>query len=188
VRSPAAALVIAITALLIAPAEAGGRFTRLGEDPAGDAPPALDVTYLDVGRGALHDDGGTHAALEIRIGVDGMLPELGGYPELPGIEWAFKVGGRTFVAEGVAGRTARFFLFELKDGAFEQLDSPAGTYRPEDGFIRIAVALKTIGAKKGSVITGVDAAGAGGDVDAHIHHADTYYADVMETTRQFVVP
>jgi hypothetical protein len=188
VKALATSLVIAVTALLVAPAGAADRLKRLGEDPAGDAAPALDVTYLDVGIGRLLDDGRAQRALEIRIGVDGMLPEIGGYPEAPGIEWAFKVGSRTFVAEGVAGQTPRFFLFELKDGAFEQLDDPAGTYRAEDGFIRMGVALQTIGAKKGSVIRGVDATGAGGDVDAHVHHVGTYYADVMQTTRSFRIP
>jgi hypothetical protein len=188
-RAIAAVLVLALGAVgLVAPAGAGNRLKRLGEDPANDAPPALDITYLDVGIGGLLDDGKAQKGLEIRIGVANMLPEIGGYPELPGIEWVFKVGRRTFVAEGVAGRTPRFFLFEYKGGAFQQLDDPAGTYRAEDGFIRMIVPLKTIGAKRGTVITGTDATGAGGDVDAHVHHAGTTYADVMETTKPFVVP
>jgi hypothetical protein len=188
------ASVVAALALLsgaITPAEAGPRFKTLGTDPAGDAPPALDLTYLKVGQAALKTDEGLKRAFEIRIGVEGMLPELGGYPDVPGIEWVFKIADRVFIAEGVAGRTPRFFLFEMTPDGFEQLESPFGTYDWEDGFIRIVVPLELVGARRGSVVTGevVDELGADGDVDAHLHIGpETYYADAFKTSGRFVIP
>ena len=164
-RLPMARLVVlplaALTAAL-APASAAPKLTRLGTDPAGDGPPALDVTYLDVG--------GHSGTLEIRIGVDGMLPVLGGYPELPGIEWIFDVGGRTFLAEAaIVSGEGTYFLFELnKDGTFQQLDSPEGTYDSADGFISIHVPYSDIGARKGMKISGTGPKGTE-DVDAHVH-------------------
>lgn len=189
-RVVATTLVVALALSLPTAATGQSRLKRLGEDPAGDGPPALDVTYLDVGKGGLLTEDGVFQGLEIRIGVSGMLPEIGGYPDLPGIEWVFEVGKRTFVAEGVAGRRVpQFFLFELKDGAVHQLDSPVGTYDSDDGFIRMIVPFKSIGAKKGSVISGADETEGGGDVDAHVHYpSGTYYADVMTTKKNFVVP
>ncbi len=190
-RSRLLFVALAVTMMVIpaAPAGAQGRMQRLGEDPSGDGPPALDVTYLDVKKGGILTHDGAFPALEIRIGVAGMLPEIGGYPEAPGIEWVFDVGKRTFVAEAVGGRPVRFFLFELIDGKVHQLENPAGTYDADDGFIRMVVALKWIGAKRGTRISGADDTEGGGDVDAHIHYASgTYYADTMTTTKDFVVP
>ena len=176
-------LLIAAMSLVaaLAPASAAPKMTRLGTDPAGDGPPALDVTYLDVG--------GHHGTLEIRIGVDGMLPGLGGYPELPGIEWTFDVAGRTFVAEGAVQNAAgSFYLFELKGGAFEQLDTPEGTYNPDDGYISIHVPYSDIGARKGMKISGTGPKGTE-DVDAHVHAgATTHYPDYLATTKDFVLP
>lgn len=165
----------------LAPASAAPGVKRLGTDPAGDGPPALDVTYLDVG--------GHDATLEIRIGVDGMLPALGGYPELPGIEWTFDIGGRTFIAEGaVQNGAGSFYLFELKDGSFTQLDSPEGTYNPEDGYIGIHVPYKDIGARKGMKVSGTGPKGTE-DVDAHVHAgATTHYPDFLATTKDFILP
>lgn len=159
----------------ISGAGAAAQLKRLGEDPAGDGPVGLDLTYLDVGR---------HGAdMHIRIGVE-MVPGIAGYPELPGIEWTFKVGGRTFIAEGVSGSTPTFYLFEQTADGFTQLDSPTGTYSADDGFIDIFVPLKTIGAKRGSVVTGVENPDAGGDVDAHVHiGAATEYPDAFTTTK-----
>ncbi len=184
------ALVVSMTLLPVLPAGAQARLQRLGEDPAGDGPPALDVLYLDVRKGGLLTEDGVFQGLEIQIGVSGMLPQIGGYPELPGIEWVFDVGKRTFVAEAVATRgEPLFFLFELKDGQVQQLDSPAGTYDAADGFIRMVIPLKTIGAKRGTRISGADETEGGGDVDAHVHYpSGTYYADTMVTTKDFVVP
>lgn len=176
---------VAAAALMfqVVPADAAkpSRFVELGTDPAGDGVPALDVTYLQVGK--------TGSDLEIRIGIDGMLPALAGYPELPGIEWVFDVKGRTFVAEAVASTDGPlFFLFEEKDGAFQQLESPKGTYDPADGYASILVPLKTIGAKSGVKISGADGL-ENGDVDAHVHLlATTLYPDGMQTTKDYVVP
>ena len=174
---------LAAVALLVAltPASAAPKLKRLATDPAGDAPPALDVTYLEVG--------GHHGTLEIRIGVDGMLPVLAGYPELPGIEWTFDSAGRTFVAEAAVQNGApAFYLFELKGGAFTQLDTPEGTYDPADGYISIHVPYSDIGARPGSKISGTGPKGTE-DVDAHVHAgATTHYPDYAASTKDFVLP
>lgn len=167
---------------------AGSKPSRLGTDPAGDGPPALDVTYLDVTT--------AKKSLEIRIGVEGMFPVLGGYPEGPGIEWIFTVGKRSFIAEAVASRTPKFFFFELKGHSYEQLQGITGTYDPADGFIRMLVPLKLIGAKAGSVVEGFHEPleminkENGTDVDAHVHNpaGGTEYLDDMKTTKNYVVP
>ncbi len=120
------------------PSGAAGKVVRLGTDPAGDGPPALDVTFLDVTT--------AKDALEIRVGVANMVPVFGGYPEGPGIEWIFTVGKRSFIAEAVAARTPKFFFFELKGDSYEQLQGMTGTYDPADGFIRMLVPFYLIGA------------------------------------------
>lgn len=178
------------TAILVGalPTGAAPKMTRLGTDPTGDGPPALDITFLDVGR--------TKDSLEIRIGIDKMLPVLGGYPEGPGIEWIFTVGKRTFIAEAVASRTPKFFFFELKGHAFQQLQGITGTYDWAEGFIRMLVPLKLIGAKKGTVIAGFHEDLAmiskdnGTDVDAHVHTTpgNTEYFDDMKTSKTYRVP
>ncbi len=172
---------LSLLALLLAPAGASPRMKELGTDPAGDGPPALDVTYLQVGKNGSN--------LEIRIGIDKMLPVIAGYPELPGIEWTFDVKNRRFIAEAVAGRSGPiFFLFEEKDGSFTQLERPKGTYDPADGYASILVPLKTIGAKSGVRISGADGL-EHGDVDAHVHLlATTLYPDGMQTTKDYIVP
>lgn len=170
-----------VMAVVVAPSGAATKMKRLGTDPAGDGTPSLDVTYLDVGRNG--------DALEIQIGVANMLPAIRAVPpELPGIEWIFDVKGRTFIAEGVPGTTPTFYLFELMDdGSATQLEAPEGTYDFEDGYIMMLVPLKTIGAKKGTVISGTGPKGTE-DVDAHIHFgvADEY-PDRMATTKDYVV-
>ena len=175
---------VAICLLGLMPtASAGGsHLKRLGNDPAGDGPAALDVTYLDVGA--------HHGELEVRIGVDKMIPALGGYPELPGIEWTFDVNGRTFIAEAaVQNGQGNYYLFELqKDGSFAQLDNPTGTYDWADGYVSIIVPLEDIGAKSGTKISGTGPKGTE-DVDSHVHAiATTYYPDYLATTKDFIVP
>lgn len=184
-RTIVTALALSLLASAALPAGGAPKYKRLGEDPALDAPAALDLTYLDVAR--------TGKAIDIRFGIEGMLPQAGGYPELPGIEWVFTTGTRTFIAEVVAGtspETARFFLFEIKDGgSFAQLENPTGTYDHADGFASVRVALKSIGAKKGTRLTGVDLGETEGDVDAHVHLGPmTHYADSFATTKPFRVP
>lgn len=171
-----------LLAATAAPATAAkGGLKTLGTDPSGDGVTGLDVTYLKVGRNA--------DALEIRIGLE-MVPQLAGYPDLPGIEWVFDVKDRTFVAEAVKTRAgADFYLFELADdGSFRQLTSPTGTYEGADGYTSILVPLKDIGATKGTVIKGTDGL-ENGDVDAHVHVGPlTHYPDGMETDKAYVVP
>lgn len=181
-RVLAVACAIALVGVLGAPAGAGARTTRLGDDPAGDAPPALDIRYLDVGR--------MGKSIEIRIGVDGMLPVLGGYPTLPGIEWVFQAGERVFVAEAVANvEGPHFYLFEVIGPSFRQLEDLHGTYNPADGYIAMHVPLKSVGARKGMVLTGVTLDdSADGDVDAHVHAGTTYYADFLKTTASYTIP
>jgi hypothetical protein len=176
-------LVIALAAVLaltvIGPSGAATRFTRLGSDPANDSPPSLDLTFLDVGQAG--------DALEIHIGLANILPGVRSLPEAPGIEWVFDVRGHTFVAEGVPGTEPRFYLFEDQNGSFNQLAVLEGTYEAADGFIRMLVPLETIGAKRGTVISGTGSRGTE-DVDAHVHHpGGAQYPDKMATTRDFIV-
>lgn len=171
-----------LMSLMAVPGNAKVVTKTLGTDPAGDGPPALDITYLKVGR--LRSD------LYLEIGIDKMLPPDGGIHQLPGIEWIFDVKGRTFLAEAVVNTgSPDFYLFEIhEDGSAEQLESPTGGYTWTNGYIHMLVPLKTIEAKTGTVISGTDETPGGGDVDAHVHHAGTYYADAMTTTKDFVVP
>lgn len=173
---------LALVGGIAVPGEAKVVTKTLGTDPAGDGPPALDITYLKAGR--------LRADLYLEIGVDKMIPPDGGYQAVPGIEWVFDVKDRTFVAEAVANFGGPdFYLFEfMPDGSAKQLESPEGGYAWTNGYIHMLVPLKTIGAKTGTIISGTDDYKSGGDVDAHIHHAGTYYADVMTTTRDFRVP
>lgn len=173
-----------LLALVMGATPAGAQdpgFKRLGTDPAGDGHPALDVTFLDVGV--------TGKNLEIRIGLDKMLPVTGGYPDLPGVEWTFDVKDRTFLAEAVASaRGPDFYLFELKGSSFTQLEKPTGTYDPADGYASVLVPLKTIEATRGTKIVGTKWL-ENGDVDAHVHLlATTYYPDGMQTKKSFIVP
>ncbi|MDQ3646147.1 MAG: hypothetical protein M3345_04340 [Actinomycetota bacterium] len=176
---------LAMGATAAGPATAGKapKMKVLGTDPSSDGPPALDVTSLAVGR--VGDD------LEIRIGVAGMLPAIGGYPEIPGIEWIFDVGSKTFLAEAYVSSTGerfRFLLFEVFDDGYKQLDPLEGTYDSADGYISLKVPLEAIGARKGTKISGTGPPGTP-DVDAHLHIGTvTLYPDTMATTKDFVVP
>jgi hypothetical protein len=177
-------LVLATALLAIAvaagQASAAGSLKRLGDDPANDGPPALDITYLEVGAAA--------RKLEVRIGIETMFPGTGGYPALPGIEWTFDLGGRTFVAEAVADTEPAFYLFELKGGGFTQLDSPTGTYDHANGYASILIPFEDIGARPGMKVSGTGKKGTV-DVDAHVHLGpQTYFADEMATNKDFVIP
>jgi hypothetical protein len=175
------ALAASLAITLAAPSGAATTLTRLGEDPDGDGYPSLDVTYLDVGRNGEN--------LEIRIGLSNILPGIRSIPELPGVQWAFDIKGRTFIAEGAPGNNPRFFLFEVfDDGSYEQLEAPQGTYEAADGYLMLLVPLKNIGAKKGTVISGTGPKGTE-DVDAHIHAipGNDLYPDKMATTKDYVV-
>ena len=83
------------------------------------------------------------------------------------------------------------FLFEiLHDGSHVQLDSPSGDYAWSKGYIDMLVALKSIGAKSGTVISHAGHSESGSDVSAFLHPmgATTHYADTMKTTKDFFVP
>lgn len=168
-----------VTALLGAPSVgAEVKMKRLGEDVALDAPPALDLTYVEVGRNG--DD------LEIRIGISGMLPGIGGYPALPGIEWQFKAGKRQFLAEAYVGTTrGTFLLFEYVDDVYERRNTIEGTYDWNDGYISMLVPLKEIDAKAGMKIKGAGE----NDADSHVHGVVTSeYTDYLTTTKAFKIP
>jgi hypothetical protein len=160
------------------------KYKRLGEDAELDAPPGLDLTYLEVAK--------VGKAVDMRFGISGMFPPGGGYPLLPGIEWTFTTGPRTFVAEAVAttNTTGAFYLFEVKpDGSFVQLESPTGTYNYADGFASVRVPLKAIGAKRGTTLRGAHIEGPDGDVDAHVHVGPlTHYADAFHTESAYKIP
>lgn len=175
-RAVAVALVACIAAVPSAGAET--KMKRLGEDPALDGPPALDLTYVDVGRNG--DD------LEIRLGISGMTPVIGGYPQAPGIEWQFKVGNRRFLAEAYIGTTSgNYLLFEVVDDVFEQIGTIEGTYTWTDGYISMLVPLEDIGAKAGTKIKGAGE----NDADAHVHTGlNTVYTDYLTTTKAFKIP
>lgn len=172
---------VALVTLLAVPMQAGAgvKLKRLGEDPAGDAPAALDLTYVEAGRNGSN--------LEIRIGVEGMTPGTGGYPVLPGIEWLFTTGKRSFLAEAyVDGAQPGFLLFEILDDSYRQIAEIEGTYNFSDGYISMLVPLKDIGAKKGTRIAG---AVEEGDADSHIHlGARTEYPDYLTTTKPYTIP
>lgn len=168
-------LAVLVVSLLLVPVSASGapKLVRLGEDPALDAPPGLDITYLEAGRNGKD--------LEIRLGMENMLPAIGGYPVLPGVEWLFTTGKRTFLAEAYVDSTApAFLLFEIKGDTYETIGDIEGTYDPADGYVSMLVPLKTIGAKKGTKISGAGE----DDVDSHVHTlvGPTYYSDVMTTS------
>ncbi len=180
-------LIVTLTALVVlaphAAQAAPPKWAHLGEDPAGDGTPTLDLTYLDVVKRG--------NALEIRFGMNELLPVIGSVPpELPGIEWIFDSGGKTYVAEAVPGSPPTFYLFEYDGTTFRQSTfTPSGEFLWDQGYIHMTIPLKAIGAKKGTVIAGSNALG-GTDVDAHIHMpaGGTRYPDQMQTTRSYKIP
>jgi hypothetical protein len=173
------ALAATLAVTISAPSGAAGKMTRLGSDPANDGPPSLDLAYLDVGQSGSN--------LEIHIGINNILPGIRSLPDAPGIEWIFDVRGHTFVAEGVPGTEPVFYLFEDVSGSFNQVAVLEGTYESADGYIKMLVPLSTIGAKRGTVISGTGPRGTE-DVDAHVHYpGGANYPDKMATTRDFVV-
>lgn len=158
-------------------AVAGPKYKSMGEDATMDAPPGLDVSYLEVAR--------VGKDLDVRIGMANMLPAMGGYPELPGVEWLFTTGKGTYLAEAYVGTDGPHFLVFQQDGeAFNVLGEVEGTYDTADGFISILVPLKMIKAKKGTVITGAGE----NDVDSHVHAVVTSeYSDVMTSEGSYKI-
>ncbi|MBW3595567.1 MAG: hypothetical protein KY391_08320 [Actinobacteria bacterium] len=176
-RSFVAAAVAVGLLVSAAPAGAGGGMTVLGRDPSLDAAPGSDLTQLAV---ASHG-----SDLHIRFTFANSLPVAGTYGPLTGIQWAFRVGKKTFVAEAYpSGATFRYVLFEKKGESFEQVATLEGEFDTIAGILDVFVPLKTIGAKKGTKIVGAGK----NDVDVHVHGlVTTYYADQMTTKKGFVV-
>ena len=176
-------LAAAINLAVAAPVGAAPAFKTLGTDAELDAAPSFDLTSLSV-RKAKKD-------LEIRIGLNAMTPPWGSLiPLLPGVQWAFDVKGRTFVAEAYTNPPgeAGYLLFEQKGDVFTQIMELKGTYNWEDGFVSMKVPLKKIGARSGTKISGTGKKGTN-DVDFHIHLGPvTEYADYLATKKDFIVP
>ncbi len=172
VAAVAAALVVSA-----APAGAGGGMKVLGTDPSLDAPPGSDLTKLAV---ASHG-----SDLHIQLMLANSIPVAGTYGPLTGIQWAFKVKGKTFVAEAYpSGASFRYVLFRITGDTFEQVATLEGDFDTIAGVLDMFVPLETIGAKTGTKITGAGK----NDVDVHVHGVvTTYYADQMTTKRAFVV-
>ena len=176
-------LAAAMSVVVAAPTEAAPRFKTLGTDAELDAAPSFDLTSLSVRK--------VKKDLEIRIGINAMTPPWGSLiPLLPGVQWAFDVKGRTFVAEAYTDPTSDpgFLLFEQKDEVFTQIMDLTGTYDWQDGFVSMKVPLKKIGARSGTKISGAGKKGSN-DVDFHIHLGPvTEYADYLATKKDFIVP
>lgn len=160
---------------------AAPRYKVLGTDPSGDAPPALDLTALLVGR--------TGQRLEVRIAVEDMLPVVGGYESIPAIAWIFDAGDRTFAVEAyIELGQPRFLLFEYADGEFHDLGEAEGTYDWTDGYVAWFVPLETIHGGRGTVISGADEF-TGRDANSHIHYElGDYEPDVLATTKSYRMP
>ena len=159
------------------PAGAAPGLTVLGTDPSLDAAPGSDLTQLAAT---------THGSdLHIQFTFANSIPVAGTYGPLTGIQWAFKSRGKTYVAEAYPdGASFGYVLFEINGDAFKQIETLEGDFDTVAGLLDIYVPLKTIGAKKGSKITGAGE----NDVDVHVHAGvTTHYADQMTTTKGLLV-
>ena len=172
-------LALAVSAVIGAPAPAGADvpLTVLGTDPALDGPPGADLTQLAAG---VHGKD-----LHIQFTFANSIPVVGTHGPLAGVEWLFKSEGRTYLAEAYPDTPDfGYILFEIKGDAFEQIATLEGNWDTVGGVLDIFVPLKTIGAKKGTKITGAGP----DDVDVHIHAlATTVYPDTMTTKKGIVV-
>ena len=166
---------VALTALAV-PATADVPLTVLGTDPANDAPPGSDLTQLAAG---VH---GTDLHIQFTLT---SIPGAGSYGPLAGIEWIFKSNGKTYLAEAFPdGADFGYILFEKNGDAWTQTADLTGNWDTVAGVLDIFVPLKTIGAKKGTKITGAGP----DDVDVHIHAGvTTIYPDAMTTSKGIVV-
>lgn len=151
----------------------------LGTDPALDGAPAADLVSLAA---AMHG-----ADFHIQIGLAQALPVQGSYPGA-GIEWAFDVRGRTFLAEAhPEPGEMRYTLFEITGDSLRQVKILEGAWDAQTGLIDMYVPLQSIGARRGTRISG---AGDGSTPDADIHqHAGpaSRQLDALTTTSDFVV-
>jgi hypothetical protein len=172
------ALAFAATALLPTGAYAAP-MKVLGTDPALDGAPGADLVSLAA---AIHG-----ADFHVQIGLAQALPVQGSYAGA-GIEWAFDVRGRTFLVEAhPEPGTMRYTLFEVQGDSLRQVKILDGSFDTESGLIDMYVPLASIGARKGTKISG---AGDGSTPDADIHqHAGpaSRELDTMTTTSDFVV-
>ncbi len=176
-RASLLAACVAALLTVAAPAGAGGGMTVLGTDPSLDAAPGSDLTQL-----AATSHG---KDVHIQFTFANSLPVAGTYGPLTGIQWAFKVGKKTFVAEAYPdGASFSYVLFEIQGDSFRQVETLEGNFDTIGGILDIFVPLKAIGAKKGTKIVGAGK----NDVDVHVHAGvTTYYADQLTTTKGFVV-
>lgn len=159
------------------PAGAAPGLTVLGTDPSLDAPPGGDLTQLAVT---------THGSdLHIQFTFANSLPVAGTFGPTAGIQWAFKSRGKTFLAEAYPdGTTFGYTLYEVNGDALKQIQSLEGDFDTVAGVLDVFVPLQTIGAKKGTKITGAGE----NDVDVHVHAGVTsQYPDQMTTTKGFVI-
>ena len=175
-RSFAAVLAAAALGAFAAPAGADVPLTVLGTDAANDAPPGSDLLELAAG---IHGPD-----LHIQFHMT-SIPGAGTYGPLAGIEWIFKSNGKTFLAEAFPdGADFGYILFEKNGDAWTQTADLKGNFDTVNGLLDIFVPLKTIGAKKGTKITGAGA----DDVDIHVHAGlTTSYPDVMTTEKGITV-
>lgn len=175
-----AAIALAIAATTLLPSAATAAPMKvLGTDPALDGAPGADLVSLAAA---------THGSdFHIQIGLAQALPVQGSYPGA-GIEWAFEVRGRTFLAEAhPEPGEMRYTLFEIAGDELRQVKILEGAFDTETGLIDMYVPLQSIGARKGTKISG---AGDGSTPDADIHqHAGpaSRELDALTTTSDFVV-
>ena len=176
--SGAVALALAVATMLPGAATAAP-MKVLGTDPALDGPPAADLVSLAAA---------THGSdFHVQIGLANALPVQGSYPGA-GIEWTFEVKARTFLVEAHPEPGAmRYTLFEIVGDQLRQVKILEGAFDATTGLIDVYVPLSSIGARKGTKISG---AGDGSSPDADIHqHAGvtSQELDSMTTTSDFVV-
>ncbi len=182
-RRSISGLCVAAAALMMitttTPAVGAGGFKLLGIDAANDAPRGADLLALEVA---------THGPdLHLRMAMS-MIPVQGSFPGA-GIQWVFKAGIRTFVAETHVGEAAfEFNLYEVDgSGAFVYLSSIEGEVDVDAGIINMYVPMSDIGARKGTTITG-RALGDSGDVEIHQHaQVTSSILDDFATTRSFKI-
>lgn len=175
-----ALVALAIATMTSLPSGAtAGPMKVLGTDPALDGPPAADLVSLAA---AVHG-----ADLHVRIGLAHLVPLQGSYPGA-GVEWAFEVRGRTFLAEAHPDPgEMRYTLFEISGESLRQVAILDGGFDPTTGRIDMYVPLQTIGARKGTKVSGAGD-GSVADVDIHQHAGPaSRELDTLTTTKDFVV-
>jgi hypothetical protein len=172
-----AAVALALTTNMTA--YAAGGFKTLGTDASLDAPPGADLTSLQVGQ--------SRRTLDIRIEM-GMVPVQGSYPDA-GIQWSFVSGTRTYVAEAHVGTGEfGFNLYRIDgSGTFVLIGPIDGVVDVDAGTIDMNVPFSSIGARRGTVVSGAPL-GDAGDVEFHQHGSvATRVVDEFETERSYTI-